>query len=198
MYLFFSVYEPPFKPPKTIIQVSLAKLGQKREEKLLPRIDAAPPPPAPKHTPAPPKPTTKKIAKAKPNTNPLDILKKRFGKPDFSGNPAGHARGSSINSELADSYELQVVELLRENYEIPRIISDREAKKLKLLVRLWIDAKGKLVKIKVQDPSRNGRFDEAVMQGSRRISSFGAPPLTMARKYKTDGLLIEFCPMECS
>ncbi len=184
--------------PPSAIQVSLAKLGAKREENLLPRIDASPAPQKPIVTPA--KASAKPGPKQKPQLtkNPLDILKKRFGKTDTSGNPDGSKYGNSISNELAESYEQQVAAILRENYEIPRVITQTEAKRLKLWVRLWIGPAGQLIKIKIQQPSKNTRFDDAVLTGSKRIDSFGAPPLTLARRYKSEGLLIQFCPLECT
>ncbi len=166
-------YEPPVKLTPPSIQVTLAKLGTPRDKTLLPRVE-------------------------KKSTSPLDMLKKRFGKASNEGQEQGSALGSSLTSELASSYELQVLEILRSNYEIPRIISDREAKSLALWVRLWIAANGDLLRIKIQQASNNSRFDQAVLEGAHKIPSFGAPPLQLARKYRTEGLLIQFCPLECS
>lgn len=198
-YCFLSNYEPPAKldPPK--IQVSLAKLGKPRDQTLLPKIDASQPPET-----LLPKPKSKldsahKVQPTKSKTaSPLDLLKKRFGKPSDEGKEHGSKLGSSLSSELADSYELQILELLRSNYEIPRTISDREAKRLSLWVRMWIGASGSLIKVKIEQASKNPRFDHAVLSGSHKIHSFGAPPLQLARKYRTEGLLIQFCPLECS
>ncbi len=184
--------------PQSAIRVSLSKQGAQRDQSLLPRIDAsASPSPALRA----PSPTKGRGERAPPKTkkhDPLDILKKRFGKPDPSGNPNGSKYGDSISNELAESYEQQVAAILRENYEIPRVITHAEAKRLKLWVRLWIGPAGQLIKIKIQQPSKNTRFDDAVLVGSKRIDSFGAPPLTVARKYRNDGLLIQFCPLECT
>lgn len=182
-YFLLVNYEPPVKLDSPSIQVTLTKLGVERDEKLLPRFDASPAP--------------KKIATQKPQ-NPLDLLKKRFGKPSNEGHKSGSSLGTSLANELSNSYEAQILELLRSNYEIPRVISDREAKSLKLWIKLWIAPNGNLMKIKVEQASKNNRFDQAVLQGANKISSFGAPPLQLARKYKTDGLLIQFCPLECS
>jgi hypothetical protein len=181
--------------PQSAIRVNLGKLGIKRDQSLLPRIDAsaAPSPAYAKASAGKPKPLSKSQ-----KHDPLDILKKRFGKPDPSGNPNGSKYGDSISNELAESYEQQVAAILRENYEIPRVITQAEAKRLKLWVRLWIGPAGQLIKIKIQQPSKNTRFDDAVLTGSRRIDSFGAPPLTVARRYKSEGLLIQFCPLECT
>lgn len=183
-YLGLVNFEPQVKLSSPSIQVSLAKLGKPRDEKLLPRFDASEAAP-------------QKIIKQK-SQNPLDLLKKRFGKPSDEGRENGSVYGNSLGSELADSYELRILELLHSNYELPRVISDREAKNLKLLARLWIGPRGDLIKIKIWRPSKNTRFDQAVLQGANKIPSFGAPPLQLARKYKTEGLLIEFCPLECS
>lgn len=188
-------YEPPIKLDSPSIQITLTKLGVERDEKLLPRFDASEAPQTLETTPS--KTAPKKIAASKP-VNPLDVLKKRFGKASNEGKKTGSALGTSLTSELANSYEAQILELLRSNYEIPRIISDREAKSLKLWIKLWIAPNGDLMKIKVQQASKNNRFDQAVLQGAEKIPSFGAPPLQLARKYKTDGLLIQFCPLECS
>jgi TonB family protein len=188
-------YEPPVKLTSPSIQVTLTKLGTPRDEKLLPRFDASPAPKTLETTKS--KTAPQKISAAKP-VNPLDLLKKRFGKPSDQGQKNGSALGTSLSSELADSYEAQILELLHRNYEIPRVISDREAKSLKLLIKLWIAPNGNLIKLKIEQVSKNSRFDQAVLQGAKKISSFGAPPLQLALKYKTEGLLIQFCPLECS
>ena len=178
-YVALSTYEPALILKPTSIQVSLTKLGQTRDPKLLPRLDVSEAP-----------------QKKKPK-NPLDLLKKRFGKPTPEGQKKGSNLGSSLAQELANSYELQVLELLRNNYEIPRVISPKEAQKLKLWVKLRIDPQGKLIDIQILQASQNTRFDQAVLLGSRKITSFGMPPLQLARKYRTEGLLIQFCPLEC-
>lgn len=196
-YFAFESYQPAIKLHSPSIQVSLTKLGQTRDPKLLPRLDVSE---APKQTPVPVTHTPHKTApKITPKTsqNPLEILKKRFGKPTPVGHKEGSAFGTSLSSELANSYELQVLELLRANYEIPRVISPKEALQLKLWARLRISPRGKLIDIEIVKASQNPRFDKAVLEGSRKISSFGAPPLTLSRKYQTEGLFIQFCPLEC-
>ncbi|MEI6790775.1 MAG: TonB C-terminal domain-containing protein [Myxococcaceae bacterium] len=177
-------YEPAIKLSPIKIQLKLAKLGPERDKSLLPRLDVSE---VPKPKPAP-------IHK---KASPLDLLKKRFGKPTPQGQKHGSRQGSSLTSELADSYDLQVAAILRENYEIPRVISDKEARTLSMFIRIWIGQRGEIIKIKVEQASKNQRFDKAVIQGSEQISSFGAPPLQLARKYRTEGLLIQFCPLEC-
>jgi outer membrane biosynthesis protein TonB len=194
-YFLLVTYQPPVKLDSPSIQVTLTKLGAPRDEKLLPRFDASPAPKSLETTKS--KTALKKIAASK-SENPLDILKKRFGKPSNEGHKTGSALGTSLSNELANSYEAQILELLRSNYEIPRVISDREAKTLKLWIKLWIAPNGNLMKIKIEQASKNHRFDQAVLQGANKISSFGAPPLQLARKYKSEGLLIQFCPLECS
>lgn len=194
-YIAFSNYEPALKRKPPSIQVSIAQLGQTRDPKLLPRLDVSE---APKSLEiASHKKTAPKKIPPKKQNNPLDLLKKRFGKPTHEGQKQGTVLGNSLRNELADSYELQVAQLLKNHYEIPRIISEQEAKHLRVSVRLWIDFRGQLIKIKIEQASTNQNFDQAVILSSQRIASFGAPPLLLARKYKTEGLLVQFCPLEC-
>ncbi|MBH1989255.1 MAG: TonB family protein [Myxococcaceae bacterium] len=191
--------KPTIRLDSANIQVRLTRLGTPRDEKLLPRLDASEyQPPAPQAIPKP-KEAKQAVKPMDPKpSHPLDLLKKRFGKPSTEGQKEGSSLGTSLSREIAHSYELQVSEILRESYEIPRVISEREARTLKLFVRLWIAPTGHLIRIRVEKASRNRRFDQAVLEASENIHSFGPPPLTLARQYQTQGLLIQFCPMECS
>ena len=205
-YVLWSHFEQSSFLEKPVLHVHLAKLGKPRDESLLPRLDAS-------ETKAPEEvkeevkaPAEKKIVKAPPSAqkkpqeprqNPLELLKKRFGKPSDEGVEKGSASGNSLSQEFEDSYERQLGERIREAYELPEVISLEKRKRLKVTVRLVIGPVGNLIRAEVVSPSGEVRFDDAVIAGTKRIRSFGSPPLPLQRQLKTRGLELDFCPLRC-
>ncbi|MDA0712408.1 MAG: hypothetical protein O2897_00250 [bacterium] len=106
---------------------------------------------------------TKPIAKStKSDTanknNPLDVLKKRFGEARDEGTMKGSVLGESLSEELAENYALQVAALIKQSYELPAILKNRQ-KELLLWVRLKINAQGELIKVEILKTSGESIFD---------------------------------------
>lgn len=201
---------------KQVVQIHLTKLGKKPDEKLLPRLDVSentevPTVPDKKLVKAQPKAkemvkkAVKEIAKEKQppvkpvkdaaanKNNPLDVLKKRFGKARDEGTMKGSVLGDSLSEELAENYTLQVAALIKQSYELPAILKNRQ-KELLLWVKLKINAQGELLKVEILKTSGEPIFDNAVLVGIKKMQMFGAPPLQLRKKIATQGLDIEFVP----
>jgi TonB family protein len=199
LYVWAGSARPAIDLDKTLIRVHMAKLGKKRDEKLLPRFDASESQapevkvkaPAKKEEPKHEAVATKSKPKDAKPSNPLDLLKKRFGKPSDEGSEKGSALGKSLNDEFANNYEAQIVELIRAAYELPSVL---EGKQLVLWVKLKIGPRGDLIKVSITKSSGRQAFDNAVLVGVKKIRSFGAPPLQLRQRYASEGVDIEFFP----
>lgn len=203
-----------------VVQVHIVQLGKKRDETLLPRIvpqdenveaptkvDEPNPPPLPEPTPEPKSEPQKHVIeqtkppeKKKPpssNVNPLEALKRRVKELEKEGNPEGAARGNSVMGDLKEGYKALVQALLKDNFDLPATISDREKQTLKLLINIKIAENGKPISVKIISRSRNSDYDDAVLGRVKQISSFGAPPLPLRKTVQRDGLEFAMCPLTC-
>ncbi len=215
LLLFFWSARPMLNLDRTIVTIHLAKLGKKRDEKLLPRFDASEPlvkeapeekiaePEQPqiaeKKIKAPPKklvPSEKSSLLAEPkkkHVNPLDLLKKRFGKSSDEGLESGSALGTSLQQDLQDSYAAQVAALIKQSYNLPAVLRNQQ-NQLVVWVRLRINSQGKLLKAEIIRSSGKAMFDNAVLVGVKKIDLFGVPPLQLRRMIATVGFELEFAP----
>ena len=168
-----------------VVTIRLAKLGKERDQTLLPRLDAS------EAQPAVAKPV-EKIKKEAAESSPLDVLKKRFGKASDEGSKHGSNIGSSIDSDLAESYVARVAEIIRQHYVLPTTL--RGKKNLVALISLRISSNGSVIAVKINSSSGNVMFDRGVTLAINRITSFGPPPLPLRKRYAIEGFLFEFTP----
>lgn len=220
--LAYAHWTPPRVVPDKPIVAKLVRLGKPRDEKLLPRLPAAPPPPPPQETavpvPAPP-PTTpppdvqpaktidvpvtptpaqaaadrqKKLADAFSKLGPAPTGPVGKKPEELPGREDGDARGSAEEAAEGDRYLALVDQALRDNYVLPTTISQKE--RIALVCVIWLDiAKdGKIREFRILEPSSNGHFDRAIEAGVQRTKLPPPPPAFFAAY--PDGLPVRFKP----
>lgn len=207
---------PALQLDDNIVKARLVKLGKKRDEKLLPRIDKArPAPPVEKKAPpvpdpaVVPKPAAKPDEKAPPAPSASDILdkfreqndkpdidsliKKAVGDPLDEGHEEGSKIGSDITGRLKAEYTDELAEKIRSLYELPNTISDEERVRLVGYLYLRIGAEGQLLDAKVDKPSGNGAFDNAMVAAAKKAAPFPPPPIPL-RDFYASGFVFRFRP----
>lgn len=209
---------PPVKLEDNIVKARLVKLGKKRDEKLLPRLDKAPPPPAvpkkaaPKDAPKPPekaKATPKLDAPRPKRASASDILnrfredndrpdldsliQKAVGAKSDEGHEEGNKLGSEITGRLKAEYNDVLVEKIRSLYELPDTISDEERVRLEGFLYLRIGPEGQLADAKVDKTSGNAAFDGAMVAAAKKAAPFPPPPIPL-RPFYGSGVVFRFRP----
>lgn len=208
--------KPPVQLDDNVVKARLVKLGKKRDEKLLPRIDKARPAPPvekkapPKADPEPvPKAPAKPDEKAPPKKSASDILdrfreendkpdldsliKKAVGDPSDEGDESGSKLGSEITGRLKAEYTDELAAKIRSLYELPNTISDEERVRLVGYLYLRIGAEGQLLDAKVDKPSGNPAFDNAMVAAAKKAAPFPPPPIPL-RDFYASGFVFRFRP----
>jgi TonB family protein len=184
----------------------LLKKGKERPKNFLPRKPEEAPAAAPVPAPSPSKKETakpgEKTAPAKKNdyskqmNKALAALEKTGeGKPSKDqpeGSPDGVDEGDALIAQLGDVYLTQVYKLVKSNYAVPEIISERERMFLQATVVITLDAKGNILELGFEKRSGNGVFDSAIENAIRKTAPFPAPPKELAGKYRSDGIGMNF------
>lgn len=199
------------------IKASLVRLGKKRDEKMLPRMEAetTPPPPAQKQevkvpVPAPPDNAVKIPTKdAKPDKtaakdegakdgkkslfNALAQAGKAAKPEELEGDPDGDKDGDSAIQE-GERYFGLLKAVVRRNYDVSNTIDESERIRLKANVVLRIGSGGELVDVSLSKPSGNELFDSAVIGAVKKAAPFTAPPENLRAALKKDGVELVFSP----
>lgn len=195
------------------ITASLVRLGQPRDEKLLPRVQEAPPPTKEE------RPSTEKTSndtgavalpvgekrappKKKEDTGADSDRQKRlasaFSKaavnrpPPTEGALDGDALGEAAQKEGEQFFALLKAQVQR-HYDVSSTVSENERLFLKAVVRLNIGTQGELLNFQLAQGSGNALFDAAVLSAVKKAAPFGAPPVHL-RSTVRQGMLIEFKP----
>lgn len=174
-----------------------------------PAPPAAEPPPTTPPPAAPPAPTAKApptTAPTKPSARPAsarpgatagggiasalaryekDVQRERWGDPN------GDPEGDSDEGSEGERYLALLVRALQANYQLPTTIPEKERLYLQSVVILWIDGDGRIVRWKMEKPSGNPAFDDAL---ERAIGKTHAPPPPDAerRTYRDRGVEVTF------
>ncbi len=198
------------------IKASLVRLGKKRDDKLLPRMEAEAPPPKPKveqvTVPAPvPADTAVKIPtkdvkpeKSAPKEdgakdgkkslfNALASAGKAAKAEELEGDPDGDKDGDSAIQE-GERYFGLLKSVVRRNYDVSNTIDETERIRLKANVALRIGAQGELIDVVLTKPSGNELFDSAVIGAVKKAAPFTAPPEHLRGALKKDGVELVFSP----
>lgn len=126
----------------------------------------------------------------------LSAIADNWGEPRNSE----QARDSvvQLNQQLQEDYLQRVQASIQKRYRLPATLSATERARLKTVLRLHIDRAGRVAHASILTPSSNPGFDDTVLRAARQTNSFGPPPTHLARAYKKDGVVVEFCPIDCS
>lgn len=184
------------------IKASLVRLGKKRDEKLLPRLEAeAPPPPKTVPVPSPtpvkpePKPASKPEVKPDQKRSLFDAFKKTGAqaKPEeLEGDPEGDAEGDSAVQEGERYYGL-LKAVVRRYYDVSNTIPEAERIRLRAEVHVRIGANGELVDVELSKGSGNDVFDGAVIGAVKKAAPFAPPPQNLRDTLKK-GIVMGFTP----
>jgi outer membrane biosynthesis protein TonB len=210
-------------PDEAIIKTRLVKLGKQRDEKLLPRIDKSPPPPAPTPAakvptpvpPAPEKPVPQKTepVKPEPKRSASDVLQKfteknpekrdlseliqdKFGEVVDEGHKEGSEIGTEITGRMKAEYNDRIMAKIKSALSVPSTISEQERLFLKTQLAVSIDSDGALTDASIARPSGNAGYDNAVLAAAKKAAPFPPPPLPV-RAFYADGVGMNVCPISC-
>ena len=166
------------------VQAKLVKLGEERDKKLLPRITQ--PKPAPKSEKKDPKPEPKKEEKKKASS--LDELLsgdvmekiKRDARAEETkeGAKDGVDDGDVTDPALAlkaNMYIRQISKLIKQNWNIPSIISADERRNLMAKVYFKITYGGEVYDIKIKSSSGNSVYDGSVIEAVKKTAKLPLP-----------------------
>lgn len=216
-FVLMTLLEPPkLDIAQKPVSAKLVRLGQKRDQHLLPRKDIAVPPP-PQAT-ARPQPVamnardpnsapTRPSANAAPKKSADQVRRDLFRAFDNTaapapkvdeppaGDPDGDPEGDSDSAEEGERYFGLILAKARRNYGVTKTIPPQELIRLKATVVLYISATGELLKDpELQVSSGNEQFDQDVILSLRKAAPFGPPPKDLAEPLKTVGVAIEARP----
>jgi colicin import membrane protein len=211
---------PAVKLEDNVVKTRLVKLGKQRDEKLLPRLDAAPPPPPPVNQKGPPTPEVPKdkapdkkpepkeeqkrstadilkdFAQDKPKSID-DLIKDRIGERLDEGHEDGSELGTDITGRLKADYNDLLQAKVKQAYVLPTTLTDEER------VRLWtnlfvkVGPEGQLLDVRLSPSSGNTAFDSAVLAAARKAAPFPPPPLQLRDFYQA-GVGMKVCPLTCN
>ena len=206
--------EPSIDLDQKPIKATLVRQGTPRDEKLLPRIEQAPPPPMeqkapePAPTPAPPKTVAPApvAAPAPPKTKQAgekkaDARQQLFGafdkmsksKPDTTGAADGDPNGDSAVAE-GEAYYARLRSQITRFYDVSDTIPDSERIRLTAQVAVVISAAGQLERARLAKSSGNDLFDSAVMTAVKRAAPFAPPPTHLRDALSKYGVVLQFRP----
>jgi colicin import membrane protein len=167
-----------------------------------PAPDAMPPPPADATATAQPKPGPTRPARPSSTKNPangggassIDALLAKASKDvqrEKWGDPNGDPQGDSEEGTEGDKYDALVRRAIRNNYRVPSTIPERERIFLEANVRIWVEPDGTVSNWKIEKPSGNPVFDQALLRavGDARLPP---PPAELRSAYQNRGRLLKF------
>jgi TonB family protein len=200
---------------QTPIKATLVRQGKERDEKLLPRIEEAPPPPPESKAPepvAPPEPP--KVAAPAPAPTPAppkakqagekqaDARQKLFGafdkvsksKPtELSGAADGDPAGDAAKAE-GEAYYARLQTQIKRFYDVSQTIPDAERIRLVAQVALFVTPSGQLERARLARASGNDLFDSAVLAAVKRAAPFSPPPPHLRDPLQKYGVVLQFRP----
>lgn len=204
--------QPPPKP-KRVVRVRLLPHvpAAPAQDKLLPRKPSATAgPSSPKSPvrsakraahPAAKQATTghkrNKQAKSSSYQQALSRLDAVVGSQSQAAKAYQQQLADQLNQELKQDYAQRVQSLIQSAYRLPNVLSAFEKAHLRVVLLVSIGPQGHLLDVNVKTPSGNAIFDQAVVEGTKQVASFGPPPRHQVDYYRTQGMVVEFCPTAC-
>ena len=161
------------------------------------------PPPAPTAAPVPAVAPAPKAASRSPATKSAGAAATTAGvaaalakmeqevRRERWGDPNGDVQGDSEEASEGERYQALLQRALHANYQLPTTIPERERLYLKAVVILWIDADGSISRWKVEKPSGNPAFDDALERAIRKTHA-PPPPDSQRGAYRDRGIQVTF------
>jgi outer membrane biosynthesis protein TonB len=214
-FILMTLLEPPkLDLAQKPVSAKLVRLGQKRDQALLPRKDISVPPPP--QAAARPQPVamntrdpnsapTRPSMNAAPKRNAEQARRDLFRAFDTTAAPKkeepavgeadGDPEGDSDTAEEGERYFGVILAKARRNYGVTKTIPPQELIRLKATVILYINSTGELIRDpELQVSSGNEQFDQDVILSLKKAAPFGPPPGHLAEPLKTVGVAIEARP----
>jgi TonB family protein len=192
--------EPRIDLDQKPIIASLVRQGKKRDEKLLPRKEEAPPPeeakvpiPTPDAKAPPPKPSAKSDKPADKRKSLFDAFNKTAKPDEPEGEENGDPNGDSAKQE-GERYFGIIKAAVRRNYNVSNTIPEAERIRLSADIVIRLDSEGGLVDVRVAKPSDNAFFNDEVLAAVKKAAPFGPPPPTLKGLLQKDGVQLRFTP----
>lgn len=108
--------------------------------------------------------------------------------PCSAGVPCG---GATASTESADEYGTRLVSAVRQRFEVPPGLSERERSFLSATVALFIEPDGRVARLTFERRSGNPMFDGA-LEEAVRASRVPPPPPHLRELYARTGVLVNF------
>ena len=193
--IFMTAYE---KPQKVTMEASLVFKNAKKSKDLLPKK-----PILVKNNSLEKKIIVKEVAKkedkkeeklVKKNNflDELEVLSKSY-EEDLAKKPSSTPEDESANATYFD----EIYTLIKNSFSIPPHLDTPAALKLKSLLRLTINAQGDILNVALEKSSGDDYFDKTVLNGTKKVTNFGPPPINLQESLSSVGILIELCPKNC-
>lgn len=202
------------REPIEFMPTKLVRLGEKRPEQMLPRLESPAPastptpdaPPSPptassppvtlgKPTPAPSVRTTQQaLSNLREQTQVTGALNRLRGL--VAGDPEGVREGEVSDAQLAiagNKFATEVFRCLKQHYAIEGIDRTAVADKV-ATVRIQIGPTGFFTKSQISQGSGLPAFDRAVERAVERCGKVSPPPEVLRARVARDGLEIVFKP----
>lgn len=187
------------KEPKASLPVEkkeeIAKIKPPSEAK--PKLQEQKPQPTPK----PVKAESANIKKIAPKQ--VEVPKKDFAQQlaklsQAFSDEVINTDNQSEESEYEDhSYYDQIYSLIKEAFIVPPHVNGPQGMKLQAVIRIYLEKNGSLSKLKLERSSGDDHFDNAVLDGAKRVSNFGQVPVLLQKSLNTAGVVVELCPFKC-
>ena len=215
-YVFVDMHRPPVINLDNTVRTHLVKLGKQRDEKLLPRLEASPPPmPAESKAPIPvqAEPTKAEPAPAavhkrsaadilekfEQKNEPRDVndlIKKRIGEPTDQGHEQGDAAGTDLTGDLQKTYAARLIAHIRARMRLSDTLADEERVRLQATISVRIGSDGNVIDVRIADSSGSPVYDNDVIDAVKRSEPVPAPPIQLRAQFSS-GVKISFCPSTC-
>jgi|GEM_PF-1555100 len=206
------------RAPLKTIETHLVIKDKSRNKELLPRKEKAPPPPeqekkrekdqiAPMAKAEEPvvKKDTKDVKDASiaskrslPKTAPSKYVNKLASLSEMYAKEITEEKITVPEGEVEDdSYFDRIHTLIKESFVVPKHLDGPRGAQLQAVIRLFLASDGSLNKLTLETPSGDEHFDKAVIDGTKRVSNFGAVPVLLQDVMRERGLVVELCPVKC-
>jgi colicin import membrane protein/protein TonB len=126
-------------------------------------------------------------------TSDAKRTKDRAPDPERAGQADGSPMGSAASAEIGEKYFGEVYEIIHANYVVPSVVSERERLFLKASMVIWIGKDGRILKHRLEKPSGNRFFDDA-LETALAHSKLPPPPPELARSLSGEGVTLNFNP----